>query len=325
MTDGTRDVDDAGGASLEGLEAQVALDRIRERRPERDPDELRRALDYAVRDGIVTTAALEAAIADRSKLLATAETRVELARSALADARETAASAPDLRIVAGRLDSFERATAALEERAVDLGPSFTAVVDARSEGVEFSVLDDLRRVESRARDVQLAADDLQVDLEAFERWLTDHETRVSELAADVDALEAALDDLEATVDSVSTAEDPARRWFDATLRHRTTALTVADLRRELTDLRTWADSHAVEATEDGSLDDFAARIDDCEARRESLETHLEERAAPAWHDRFGDRLDAFETDVEDQTPPVDWAVVQDALERRLPDGEDECA
>lgn len=120
----------------------------------------------------------------------------------------------------------------------------------------------------------------------------------------LDAVEAAADSLEAAVgnadggnaggpDGWTAAVDPAVAWFDATLRTDIVAVMVADARLELADL---------------------------DARQESLATRLADLARPAWCDRFGDRLAAFERDVDAVEPPVDWPELQTTLESYRPDG-----
>ncbi|WP_206424998.1 coiled-coil domain-containing protein [Halosimplex salinum] len=315
-TDGTgRAGTDA--APLDGLALDEAAERVLARETGRDAETARASLSYAAENGVVSEAALGDALAEASKLVATAETRAELARIALDEAREAAASVEDVPTVAARIERFEHDVSAVEERAADLGPSLQSVVDDRGEpAARFAVADGVRRVEQRARSVQRDADDCQFDIEAFERWLDSHGTRVRELDEDADAFASSLDDLAAAVEAVEDAEtdaDPARVWFDATLRHRVAGLTVADMRAELADLRTWADREGA-GPADPSLDDLADRLGDLDARREALGERLAERAEPAWRSRFGDTLADLEGELDGLAPPVDWGAVGEALE-----------
>ena len=319
---------------LDGLAVEEAAERVRAREPDRDPETVRDALSFVADDGVVGREALQESLKLTSKVLTTAETRAELATIALDDAREAAESVPDLPTVRARLDGFEAEVAAVEDRAAALGADLQAVLDDREDPVaRFAVADGLRRVDEDARAVQRTADELQFDLEDFERWLTSHAVRVRELGEDIDALAASLDDLATAVDAVeaavdagpeatggdAAADDPARVWFDATLSHRATGLTVADLRAELGDLRTWADRADADSVEEGGLDDLAGRLDDLAGRHESLGQRLDAAAEPAWTDRLGDRVAAVESGLDDCEPPVDWGVVGSVLDEHRGD------
>jgi|GEM_PF-356315 len=327
------DASDERGESetLDGLAVDEAVERVRAREPERDPQVVRAALSFAADDGVVSRAGLRESLKLTSKVLTTAETRAELAAIALDDAREAAASAPDLPTVQARLDGFEAEVAAVEDRAAALGPDLQAVVDDREDpAARFAVADGLRRVDERARDVQRTADELQFDLEDFERWLDSHPVRVRELGEDIDALADSLDDLATAVEHIEAAagdadgdtaadrdagaDDPARVWFDATLSHRATGLTVADLRAELADLRTWADREDADLVDEGGLDDLATRLADLDGRRADLGERLDAVAEPEWTDRFGQRVAAVESDLDDCEPPVDWGAVGSVLD-----------
>ncbi|QLH76084.1 halo transducer protein [Halosimplex rubrum] len=337
MHDSTNDTDTAGetietgdgtdGAELDGLAVETAVERVRAREPDRDPETVRAALSFAAADGVVGRDALGESLKLTSKVLTTAETRVELAEIALDDARAAAEDAPDLPTVEARLDGFEAEVAAVADRAAALGEELQSVVDDREDpAARFAVADGLRRVDERARAVQRTADEIQFDLEDFERWLGDHAVRVRELGEDVDALATSLDDLATAADAIEAAvaddpeaagrdpDDPARVWFDATLSHRATGLTVADLRAELDDLQTWADRAGADPVDDGGLDDLAGRLDDLDRRREGLGDRLDAVAEPEWTDRFGEAVAAVESGLADCEPPVDWGVVGSVLE-----------
>ncbi|QPV61230.1 hypothetical protein I7X12_10635 [Halosimplex litoreum] len=323
--------DRSDGETLDGLAIEDAVERVRAREPARDPETVRAALSFAADDGVVSREGLRESLKLTSKVLTTAETRVELATIALDDAREAAESAPDLPTVGARLDGFETEVAAVEDRAATLGEDLQAVVDDREDpAARFAVADGLRRVDERARDVQRTADELQFELEDFERWLDSHAVRVRELGDDLDALATSLDDLASAVDAVEAADgdgtadrnavdDPARVWFDATLSHRATGLSVADLRAELADLRTWADREDADPVEEGGLDDLAGRLDDLDGRHAELGERLDAVAEPEWTDRFGDRIAAAESELDDCEPPVDWAAVGSVLDEHRGD------
>ncbi|ELZ28913.1 halo transducer protein [Halosimplex carlsbadense 2-9-1] len=321
------------GGTLDGLAVDEAVERVRARDPARDPEPVRTALSFAAADGVVSREGLRESLKLTSKVLTTAETRAELATIALDDASEAAASAPDLSTVQARLDGFEAEVAAVEDRAAALGPALQSVVDDREDpAARFPVADGLRRVDERAREVQRTADEIQFDLEEFERWLDSHAVRVRELGEDVDALATSLDELSTAVDHIEAletagdadgdiaggrpadADEPAQTWFDATLSHRATGLSLADLRAELGDLRTWADRAGADPVEEGGLDDLAARLDDLDRCHAELGERLDAVAESEWTDRFGEAVAAVESELDDCEPPVDWGVVQSAIE-----------
>lgn len=359
------DSDGVDGPSIDGLALDEAVDRVVDREDDRDPETVRAALEHVTEDGFVSGAAVEDALKDTSKLVATAETRAELARIAMDDAREAAEPVADIPTVAARLDRFEAEVSAVEERAADLGEAVQSVVDdSEDPEARFAVAEGIRRIEARSRAVQRDADDLQFDLEDFERWLDSHDARVAALGDDVDALASSFDALAAAVDDLAdgiedaadAADDPVagraegdgpegdgaddssagldHAWFDATLRVRVIGLTVADLRAELADIRAWTDraDENTDASDTGAadesdaeaadgLDAIEARLDDVDARREALEARLDDLATPAWHDRYGDRIDGFERDLDALAPPVEWGAVERALEARRNDVE----
>lgn len=327
MSDTTDDATDADRAetTLDGLALDEAVDRVAARPEAPDRERVRAALAHVADDGVVTDEAAASALAEVSKFVATAETRTELAGIALADAREAADPVADLPTVAARLERFERAVASVEERADALGSDLQSVTGADPEAT-FALADGIRRVEERSREIQRTADELQVDLEEFERWLDSHPTRVRELRADIDALADSLGDLESAAERLDagdgpSGDDPARAWFDATLRHRALGISVADLRADLADLGTWTDREDVEPPEDGGLDGLAARLDDLADRHEALGERLDRLARPAWTDRFGDRVAAVESDLDALEPPVDWGAVQETLEAQRPESD----
>lgn len=97
---------------------------------------------------------------------------------------------------------------------------------------------------------------------------------------------------------------PATDWADATMRTRVLELLVTDLRTELADLRAWAGREDVPFRV--GLDE---RVADLERRTEELAEMLTERAEPTWRDLFDEDLAAFERDLEELEPPIDWELV----------------
>lgn len=298
-----------------GRPVDEAVDAIRDRDPDLDADRVREALDPVVEDGAVTETGIEGAVSDTSKLIATAETRTELASIAYEDATETAAEVADLDVVADRLTRFEARLESVESRAADLGAALPSSVDvdADAEADPLAIYEmavDLREVASRAQGVVKTADDLQFDLEQFESWVERPNRRYDEFEGDLDLLGESLDDLSAAIDRLPDAsETPARDWADATMRVAVTRLLLADLRAELETLRTWAESDG-EDVRDG----LGTRLADLETRCDDLADDLDALARPAWRDRFEDDVDALAADLDAFDPPVEWATVQQTLQ-----------
>lgn len=338
-------MDDARSApgGIAGLPTDEAARRVAGPEEDRDPEAVRSTLRRVADDGTVTRDAAESALAHLAKVVSTAETRTELAGSALADAREAAADAPDLAVVEARLSAFEADVSAVEARAAELGEDLGDLVDAHETSDLYDLARGIERLDARAREVQRTADELQVDLEEFERWVGDHGTRVRELTGDVDAFEEFLDGVAETVEDLpaegeggparpgdQTADpdrseggsacpedpgaDPAREWFDTTLRRSVAGALLADLRADLDGLRAWADRGEIPPPPD----DLGEKLDDLDARRERLGERLDAAARPAWREEFGDRVTDFEAALGSPDPPVDWGRVLAVLDEHRP-------
>jgi chromosome segregation ATPase len=290
-----------------GLSTEAAVERLAG--DERDPDEVRAALDPVTEDGVVSEAAIEESVSDTAKIVSTAETRTELADIAHDDAHETAAPVADVDAVAARLEAFDERFAAVERRAADLTTDLARPVGRLGDpAAVYELAVELREVASAAQGVATAADELSFDLEDFERWVGDPETRHEEFREDAELVGDSVDELAAAIEALDEAADPAVDWADATMRTRVLDLLVADLRAELADLRELA------ARDDATVpDDLAAEIDDLQARTGALARRLDELAEPAWRERFGGDVAALEADL-DLVPPVEWGAVQTRLE-----------
>lgn len=293
----------------------------------RDPDAVRRALSHVTDDeGVVTTDAVDDALAHLSKVVSTPETRAEFAAIELADAREAAEPVADLDTVAARLDAFESRLDAVEARVADLGVELQRLVDGDARDDLFETAAAIQDLTETANAAQRAADELYVDAEEFQRWLATPAVRYDEFASELDALDESLDALAGTVDDLADAaadateadvdaDDPALGWFEATLRHRAVELLFADLRAELSDYHTWAARDGADAGDDlDDLDDLDARLDALERRWHALDDRLDAVASPRWHDRFDDQLRALDAALEPFEPPIDWTDVQAALD-----------
>jgi len=300
-----------------GRPVEAAVDAVLAVDDTRDRETVRATLDRVAEDGVVTESGVEAALAELSKVVSTPETRIELAAIGLSEARETAETegVAGLDTVRSRLDAYESRLGALEEEIGVLGPELRSLVDRREDGDVYAVAAGVRDLESEANDLHRAADELGVDLESFEAWLTDPGTRYDDLEADIESVEGSLEALADAVErlaSGATSGDPGVVWADATLRARVTALLVADLRAEIADLRGWPEGTAGDTDR---LDDLEDRLDDLATRCRHLRGRLADLARPAWRERFGDRIDGLEAALEGFEPPVPWGEVEAELAR----------
>ncbi len=313
-------------AELDGRPLDEAVDVVA-REEARDPAEVRRALSYVTdEDGVVTSDAVDDAFGELSKVVSTPETRVELARIAFEDATETAEPVADVDVVRARLDRFEERLEQIEAHVPELGRELSELVgDSESDLYDTAV--GIQRLTVAANRAQGAADELQVDLEEFERWVANSEVRHDEFADELDALDGSLDDLASAVDAVAERAadegdspdadvEPDAVWVDTSLRHRAVGLLFADLRTELDALQAWPveDEGAGDETTADRAAELDERLDDLEARWRALGDRLDGVARPAWREQYDDVLDGFEDALDDFEPPLDWSEVQATLD-----------
>ncbi|WP_096390387.1 halo transducer protein [Halopenitus persicus] len=290
---------------------------------DREPAAIRRDLDPFSDDGVLTRDAVATTVSDVSQILATAETRVDLAARAVDDVRATADPLADIDVVHHRLRALEHRLAALQRRTVELGETVHASrnrLDTPT-AIHRSAVE-LRETAADAQRVVRVADDLASDVDAFESWLESPAERTAALAADVDALEEALGELSTTVERLAGSsgsngeqapaqawvDAPAQAWVDAVVHTRVLELLVTDLRTESADLRRWADR--ADASVPAPL---PSRIDAADRRRSTLSATLSDLAAPDWRDRFADRLEATDRALARFDPPVAWDRVREAM------------
>lgn len=330
---------DADHPSLEGMGIDEAVEAVVDADPDRDPEAVRRALYYVSDDEVVTADAVEDALGELSQVVATPETRLDVAEQALAEARETAEPVADLPVVRARLDEYAAELAALEDRLDAVQEQLGEAVDRDPDDSLYAIGLDCAEVTGAANDLQQTADDLYLEVDReFDRWISDPGTRAERLDEDVDAVESMLDELKGVAEALDdaedgapptlpggeTVEDPQVAWFDAALRVRVAGLLLADLRRELADLRDWADREADDRPDEGAgaggeggeeaLAGVEGRLSSLDVRASGLEDWLAALAEPAWRRRFGDRVTTFEHALADRQPPVDWGAVQATLE-----------
>jgi chromosome segregation ATPase len=278
-----------------------------------DRAEIRELLDPITDDGVVTHEAVEQAVSDTSKVVATAETRAELAEIAYEDAVEAAESVDDLPIVTARKSRYTDRLTALQARVDGLASDLqTPVEQLHDPNAVYELAVNLRDVATTAQGVVRTADELAEELEEFERWLTEPDRRYDEFSEDIDLIEDSIADVKTVSAGLSAdSEEPAVDWVGATMRARVLELLAADLRAEVADLQLWADREDVQFRTG-----LHERVSDVEQEAGELADTLAEHAKPAWRDRFEDTLSEFEEEVAGVEPPVDWSRVQEILENR---------
>jgi hypothetical protein len=324
---------------IAGLPVEEAVEVVVAEDDSLDPAAARKTLNYAADDGVVCRDGVEEALDEASVHVTTAESRTELASIEFDEAAELAEPVADVDAVASRLDEFESRLRTAEERADGLGTDLQSLVDRRDVADLLELAAGVRDVRAEAAGVQGLADELKVHLDEFKRWVVDPDARYRGVEDDLDAVGEWLDDLAGAVEllageadgsggaSVGSADrvDPAVVWFDAELHRRLLALLLEDLRAELADLRTLAGRTEVELRDDVDheerIDAVATRLDDREGRLAAHGDRLDDLARPAWHDRFDDRLAAFDAALAGYEPPVDWGELQETFERHRPTGE----
>ncbi|MCO8265933.1 halo transducer protein [Haloferax sp. AB510] len=315
-----------GPERIVGLSKSAAVERVVDADESRDPDTVRAVLDHVTEDGTVTADGVDSAVTDTSMILSTAETRVELASIDLDDAREAAGDDAAVGAVRSRLDVFEAKVSNATERVESLGEELQGLSDWRDDPRPvYDIVLGLREVASESQALTTHADNVQLDIEEFDRWLSNHDVRGRGLDGDVAALEQSLDGLADRVAAVADAEgseddaggsedagdERAAEWYNAALRARVSDLLVEDVRAELADLRKLAPESAAES--DG-LGDAAAELDDLDARVERLRGRLDDLARPSWTDEYGARIESFEATLAAFEPPVSWGEVQAELD-----------
>ena len=293
--------------AVDDVSVDVLVDEVADEADE-DRESIRRRLDPVTDDGTVTAAAFESTVTDVSQILATAETRVDLATRAHEDATAAAADAPDLDTVEVRNRAFEARLGDLRAEVEALGDDLGAArADPESPTDVYRAAVGLHEVTTGAQDVVRVAHDLETELEAFEAWLGSANRRHDGLVDEIEAAEESAESLAETVAALRDADDPDReRRFDAAVQARVLDLVVADLRAEAADLRAWADR------DDRSFpEDVGARLDDLEAAVAAHGAALADGAD--WGDRFGERLDDLDAELAAVEPPVAWARVDETV------------
>jgi archaellum component FlaC len=310
---------------VEGLTVLDATDRLMEHDPTLDRKEVRGAL-YTVSaygeevEELLTWEAVESKLAHLSKVVSTPETRAELAEIALEDALEAAGEEREREVVQTRLDGHAARLDRIQREVTDLGADLRRLTEADED--LYTVAQGIVDLERRSNGLQKLADDLQLELEEFETWVSNPRSRFDELTGDLNALSESLEQVSDGLDRIERAvetgdtepletDDTALAWVDATFTHHVLELLLEDLRWEFDALRAWSDEDGDEVTDrvetvEDRLTEFERRVDDVGDRLSSV-------ARQRWADRFADERAAFEADIEDVSPPIDWGAVQATL------------
>ncbi|TKX76947.1 halo transducer protein, partial [Halorubrum sp. SD626R] len=158
-------------------------------RTDEEPESIRTWLEPFTEDGKVTPAAIESSVTDVSQILATAETRIDLA-TRTHDEATAAGNAPDLDIVDVRRRAFGDRLDGLRADVEALGDDLGAAWSGLDEPVAvYRAAVALHEITTDAQDIVRVAHDLETELEAFEAWLRSANRRHDALVDEVEAAE----------------------------------------------------------------------------------------------------------------------------------------
>jgi len=305
---------------MDGLSTEEAAERILEREDSPDSDAVHERLDYVTTDGVVCREGIEDGLTAVAEIISMPEDRIDLARREFDTATELAGPVVDVPVVASRLESFEDRLTGLKDEVDRLGPELNELFNewlAEPDDV-YAMADGLHQHAARARRIRRMVDELITDLESFREWVREERVRFDELQRDVEGIDDSLDDLERALAELPEASapdagdggpEPVFVWVDAAMRHRLVGLLVDDLGTELRGLRAWPDRPG----NGERADEVAERIAGIRGRLTDLGHRIDAAGRTAWRERFADRLDAFESDLDAFEPPVDWGAVQATL------------
>lgn len=286
---------------------------------DRDHEAVRKALAEISEEGTVTRRGIDESLADLSKVVATPETRVEVAQTALADAREAAEPVRGTDVVRSRLNEFESEISALEERVDALGSRLSSLVErTQSPDDLYAIGRAIREIRSGATDAQRDADAIAVEIESFERKLRNPDRWADELREDIDAIEDVIEETLEVTTTVSDVEDDgdektdlALAWADTALQNRMQKLLIEDVQAELDVLQQIASHRKI----DDHCDGIEQRLEELETLRTDISHRVDEVAEPSWGRKHSGVIDSFIQTLEEFEPPVNWAELQNELER----------
>jgi len=181
----------------------------------------------------------------------------------------------------------------------------------------------LQRAEHVVHEVGHSLHHVEEGLETFEAWLHEPAVRLDEFGDELEGFERYLDNTEELLDRLEAdgdADEPFDAWLAAHHLQRMMALVFEELRADLAELETWLEERdgdhgdEVERLRD-RLDELAARHEACSDRLDAaaagIEGFDEKRAAVA------DSLAAFELELDDREPPVDWEAVEELMQSQF--------
>lgn len=292
------------GRGLFGLTVEEATEAVAD--DAEDPG----VLELVAEDGVVSQAGVESAVAHVAKVVATPETRLEVAADAVADARADAARLEDIDAVASRLAALEAGLSGAEDRLEELQAELESVLERADDPTDaYALARSIGELTAAANDLQGRADELADDAQTFRRWVGDPAHRYREFEEDLEAL------ADATGEVAESEPSDGATWLDATLRQRALSLLLADLRAERCDLEAWADREDCQPP-DPALEQ---RLDAVEDQLATAEHRLEETDT-GFGEQFGDRVAAFEAALAELEVPVPWGEVWERYERHTADG-----
>jgi chromosome segregation ATPase len=303
---------DLTGRSIEAVAERISAS------GNHDPETVRETLAEISEEGTVTREAIDEALADLSKVVATPETRVEITRRTLTDASEAAEPVRDTEIVRSRLNNFETEISTLEERVTTLGSRLSALVERAQDPDDLHAIgSEIREIRSEATDVQGDADALTVEIESFEQYLRNPDRWADELGEDVDALEEAIEEPLEVAANVSDIErdghertDLALAWANATLQNRLQKLLIEDVKAELDALSEVAIDQGI----DDPCNGIGQRLEEVETFRSDVSHRLDEVAKHSWERTHGEVINSFAQTLVEFEHPINWVELQDELE-----------
>lgn len=302
--------DRATTAGIDGLPLDVAVETVLDEWDVEDAETVRETLQRVTDDGVVSEQGAADAHAHLSKVVATPETRIELAERALADTRQTAEPYTDGAVVQTRLDRLEARLHTVRDRSEELGSHLDKVIDSEH---LYDTAVGIRTLREEADNVQTAADDLLLDVRRFESWIRDPAIRYDHLQRDAELLEGAVDDLASRLDQPAEGdpEAMARTWVELAMHHRTLGLMLTDLRWELDGVQRIDERQGVE----GDSKEIEQHIRGISERLSNIRDCLADVATVAARNRHEEQVLALERVLDEKEPPIEWGEIQRVFEQ----------
>ena len=299
---------------------RVAVSTVRERVEDRDDgvdENVLSAIEERADEGRVTAEAMAAWHREHREARESRASAVDaMAATFRGQVADTDAADVETNQVQARLDEydaeFDSLRAELDAVAdrLDDTPrepsSPTAVYDAAT---------NLRYCARMLHEVGHALHHMEAELDRFETWLTDPETRIEDLDEEIDGSARYLQNTETLLDGVESGRspDPFDAWLAAYHLHQVMGAVFGELRTDAEELASWLDDQPGDYAAEmravrERLGELEARYETCSRRlddaTDAIDDFESKRAAVA------DSLDQFESTVGGLEPPVDWATVE---------------